>query len=41
MRIEVGRSAEDLCRNLILFDGDSRMIESMVRQILKQFAEGF
>ncbi len=39
--IEVWRSTEDLCRNLILLDGCSGMMDGLVRQILEHLAKGF
>jgi hypothetical protein len=39
--IEVRRSAEDLCRNLILLDGCSGMMGGLVGQILEHLAQRF
>src|SRR5258707_14864344 len=41
LRIEPGRPAEHLGRNLILLECDTRVIEGMLREITQQFAQRF
>src|ERR1700694_4463516 len=39
--IKIGLAAKNFGRNLILFQGDTRMVQDVFRKITEQFAEGF
>src|SRR5579859_983095 len=41
LRIESGRAAQDLCRDLVFLQRDPRVIEGMFSKVAKQLAQRF